>query len=184
MLRYKITSEVIEEPVSLYLAKNHLRVTTDEDDNYISSLISSAREYAEGYHDVSYGTREVLAVADSLMPVFELPVTPAKNVTSVVWKDTDGASHDVTDKYVFDEYSSRLILDGEINYGDSTPVAVNPVEITFTAGMTPRKRTIQAMLIMIGEWYENREASVIGVGVYQLPLSAKQLLEMDRHSDL
>lgn len=184
MLKYKITTDVSEEPITLDMAKAHLRVTTDDDDEYISSLISSAREYAEGYHDVSYGTKEVLAVADSLMPVFELPVTPVNSVTSVVWKDTDGVSHDVTDKYVFDEYSSRLILDGEINYGDSTSVAVNPVEIAFTAGMTPRKRTIQAMLIMIGEWYENREASVIGVGVYQLPLSAKQLLEMDRHSDL
>lgn len=183
-MKYRIVTDVTTEPITLAEAKAHLRVVDDTDNDYISQLIGAAREYAEGYHDCSYGTKTIEAVSDELLPVFDLPVKPAASVTSVKWLDKENQEHDVTSSYALDIYTSNLIQTAEVDADTESFGPLNPVRITYTSGTTPRKRTKQAMLIMIGEWYENREDSVIGVGVYQLPLASKQLLDMDRHPEL
>ena len=45
------------EPVSLNEAKAFLRVDSDEDDNYITSLIKTAREWCEDYQHRAYITQ-------------------------------------------------------------------------------------------------------------------------------
>lgn len=176
------TEEVIVEPVSLELAKAHLRVIDDTDDLYIKQLISDAREYAEGYHHVIYAERSFTDTRDDLPDIIKLENKPATELASVIYTDDEGTEHDVTDNYILDTKKSRLVAKTTLHIDNFA--MVNPVAITYKAGMKPRARTVQAMLIIMGEHYENREASVIGVGTYELKLSVKQLLEMDRHPTL
>lgn len=42
------------EQITLAEAKTHLRVLHDDDDTYIATLISAARQYAEGYQNRVY----------------------------------------------------------------------------------------------------------------------------------
>ena len=48
-LNYRVTTPPIVEPVTLALAKNHLRVDFPDDDTLISGMISAARRFAERY---------------------------------------------------------------------------------------------------------------------------------------
>ena len=42
------------EPITLAEAKSHLRVTFEDDDSYITALITAARQYAENYQNRVY----------------------------------------------------------------------------------------------------------------------------------
>lgn len=55
------------------------------------------------------------------------------------------------------------------------------VRVTWAAGYGPAATDVpaairQAMLLMIGHWFENREASVVGVSVTDLPMAVNSLL--------
>ncbi len=176
MLPYIIRTDVTTEPLTLAEAKAHLRVLSSTDDDYISSLISAAREYAESVHDKTYGTKTVEAVAD-YVGNYELPIRVLSTLTSVIVTDSDGLTHDITSDFYLDPFKSELIYAGN---GISDLAQVNPVHITYVASGSPTKATKQAMLLLIGHWYEHREEATVG-GMAQLPMSAKQLLDLERH---
>ena len=176
MLPYYIKTDVTTEPVTLAEAKAHLRVLGDTDNDYISSLISSAREYAESVHDKTYGTKTIEAVADYVGD-YILPVRGLSSLTSVIATGSDGITHDITSDFYLDPFKSELIYAGN---GVSDLAEINPVRITYIASGAPTKATKQAMLLLIGHWYEHREEAVIG-GMATLPMAAKQLLDLERH---
>ena len=47
MLNIQLITPPVAEPVTLELAKQHLRVDFDDDDGYITGLITAARQYCE-----------------------------------------------------------------------------------------------------------------------------------------
>lgn len=58
------------EPITLVEAKSHLRVIFDDDDSYITALISAARQYAEQYQNRVYVEPDPTVTADE-MPFME-----------------------------------------------------------------------------------------------------------------
>lgn len=46
------------EPITLSEAKAHLRITYSDEDSYIETLITAARQYAENYQNRVYVERE------------------------------------------------------------------------------------------------------------------------------
>lgn len=58
------------EPITLAEAKNHLRVMCDDEDTYIETLITAARQYAENYQNRVYVLNDDSALAED-MPVME-----------------------------------------------------------------------------------------------------------------
>jgi uncharacterized phiE125 gp8 family phage protein len=64
------------EPVTLAEAKQHLRVDTDTDDGYISSLITAAREWCEAYCDETFIHAQYRMTLDSFPIEIELPRPP------------------------------------------------------------------------------------------------------------
>lgn len=182
MLNYKVTTQPTVEPIPLADAKKHLRVLGSGDDGYITDLITSAREYAESYHAKAYANKTITAVAGDLEGIFKLPVSPIINLTSVTYEDIDGDVHDVTDKYEVDNFSypSRLLLKEAIR-PEKELKAFNAVTIVYTAGETPSMKTKQAMLLLIGHWYENREEVIAGTSASTVPFAADALLQQERH---
>lgn len=139
------------------------------EDAYIESLITSAREYCEAFTRRALATQTIEAYFDRF-PItgrLELPRPPLQSVISVKYKDSAGAETTMeanTDYIVDDESNIGAIV---LPYGKSRPsfepYAVNPIRVRYVAGYSesnPIPKSIKrAMLLLIGHWYENREAT-------------------------
>jgi hypothetical protein len=69
MLNFKVTVPPAAEPVSLDVAKKHLRVDFDDDDLLIQALVSAAREWAEIYCKRAFFNQTIVLSLDAF-PLF------------------------------------------------------------------------------------------------------------------
>lgn len=169
-------------PITLAEAKAHLRVTTEDEDTYISALIAAATSHLDGTAGI-LGRCLVSQVWYLLYDTFPtgdlmIPLGPVLSIDKVEYVDPDtldyvtwsSSNYDVdlvsTDAWVLPVNGWPTIAD--------TALAVR---VTFTAGYETIPQAIkQAMLLLIGHWYENREASVVGLMASPLPMAVDALL--------
>ena len=134
------------EPLSLEEVKLHLRNNpgdTSEDKDIIAPLISAAREYCENYCGKSFAEQSITAYPEESGTV-TLPRGPVISVDSVT---VDGEAVEYT---------------ADVRRGTVTVNKPGAV-ITYTAGYEETPYLVrQAMLLLIGHWYTNREAVIQG----------------------
>lgn len=179
-----------EEPISLREAQKHLRVNPGDDDDLIVSEITAAREYCEAFQGRAYVTQawELYLNDWPDLDAIAIPLPPLQSVESVSYKDVDGnvTTLAVDTDYIVDPKAQpgRVVL----AYGKSWPTAtlypVNPITVQFTAGYgapsaVPQKMR-QAMLLLIGHLYENREPVLIGSISKEMEFTLSALLWQDR----
>lgn len=184
----EVYAEPSEEPVTLTEAKAHLRVTSTDDNDYIESLIRASRERAESYLRRSICTQTLEYSLDEFPAEIDLPRAPVQSVTSITYTDTDGVSQTLSASLY--QTNLRGTANGRIKptVDDAWPSTksgvYNAVIVRYVAGYSlpsdspdsiPRAFK-QAILLMVGEMYENREISVVGATVASLPYTAEKLL--------
>lgn len=208
-MRTELVTPPAEEPVSLAEAKRHLRVDFAEDDPYITGLIKAARQVAEmrqnralvtstydRYLDAwpyggGYWNRDIRrrGIGPGWLPSaggvpIELPRPPLQSVTWVHYLDQDGAEQELDPSL----YRVKPGTPGKVEKArDATWPTLGsfdePVTIRFVAGYASAaavpESTKQAMLLLIGQWYQSREAVVIGTVVASLPFAVDVLLGAD-----
>lgn len=134
------------EPLSLEEVKLHLRNNpgdTSEDKDIIAPLISAAREYCENYCGKSFAEQSITAYPE-VSGTMTLPRGPVISVDSVT---VDGEAVEYT---------------ADVRRGTVTVNKPGAV-ITYTAGYEETPYLVrQAMLLLIGHWYTNREAVIQG----------------------
>lgn len=173
------------EPITLAEAKLHLRVDADDDDDLITALIQGAREWAENYTRRSFVQRGLELRMDSFPAEILLPRGPVQSVTAVKYTDSAGSLQTVsTDLYQTDLYGTppRIVLVSGATWPTPKLGAVNAVLVQYTAGYPEPETSPQGMAdnvpaavkaaikILVGYWYENREAAA------QVPMAVKALL--------
>ncbi len=188
-MRYLRTVEPAVEPVSLTEAKLHCRVDLSTDDTLLTALIVAAREYVEEFTRKALITQTWRLSLDQFpLSGLKLPRPPLQSITSISYTDGAGTVTTVSNTvYTVDTDAEpgRLLL----NYNQSWPTpatmaAANPIKITYVAGYglavaVPQKYK-QAILMLVGHWYENREASS-GQSVREIPMAVESLLLIDRN---
>ena len=192
MIGYRIITAVTEEPVTLDEAKKHLRITEDTlsvetlEDALILSLITAAREYCEGFTRRALAEQTFEAYLDRFPrgDRFELPRPPLQSVTSLTYRDSSGTETMMAENtdYLVDLESDvgQIILPYGISWPSFTKYPVNPIKARYTAGYSATneipKSIKQAVLLLIGHWYANREAASAESVSREIEFSVKALL--------
>lgn len=189
------------EPVTLYEAKVHLRVDTDEEDVLLAALIRAARVRCEQFTRRAFVTQTIRYTTDQ-MPEFdgdwlmsersiwadvELPRPPFQSLVAVSYAtDTSDeipltpASYRIS---LGGEEPSRLMLRGP--FIQTLPREFDAMTVDFTAGYGDRGLDVpdpirQAILVTVSSMYEDREGGDVptgtGAGDVALPPLARQLL--------
>jgi uncharacterized phiE125 gp8 family phage protein len=166
-MRINVITPGAGEPVDLELAKRHLRLQHDEDDVLIAGQITAARVHVEsllGYPMVESSMRATL---DAFPCVIALPLCPIGAVSAVTYVDADGAAQTLPGADYKVDQSGRGARIAPA-YGKSWPSTrreAAAVHVDYTAGYALAdvpKPLVAAMLLLIGDMYENAEAQVVG----------------------
>jgi uncharacterized phiE125 gp8 family phage protein len=184
----RVTQPTVE-PVSLSMAKSQCRVDSDYDNEYIMSLIASARQFVEDTLDITLCT-SVWEARYDLFPVWAivLPRTPmqAKNVT-VTYRSGDGTYGTLTSD-AGDFQMDAKTVPGRIyplwaRAGPPTRGDENSVVVRYSAGYGDDGASVppsirHLMMILVAHWYESREPVTYGQGVsaMDIPYTVQTLL--------
>lgn len=180
-------------PVSLVEAKAHLRVDHSDDDALITALIEAATGHLDGWTGI-LGRALINQTWRVDVPAWgyplRLPLGPVQSVTSVAYWDVNN-----TDAvFAAERYSLHTDALGaaiHLNSGSSWPSVYSrqdAIRVTFVAGYGLAAADVpapirQAILLLVGHWYANREAVVSG-NFEQLPLAVNALLTPLRATNL
>lgn len=195
-MKYKITTQVTEEPISLEDAMKHLRVEPfgyplcHPDEEYISSLISVSREWCEQYIRRALATQTVtLALSEFPIDGIRLPLLPIQSVTSINYLDKNNALQTFSSaNYYVDYFDGVIYLDEGASWPEIS-LRENSIMINYVAGytattgenLTPLPNPIRAaIMLMIGSFYENRQEDQLGstkVTFNSLPMGVYNLLQ-------
>lgn len=178
------------EPLSTAEAKNHLRVDTADDDILIDALIKAARERVEDLSHRALITQTWRYSLDAWPEgdVILLPRPPLVSVSQIQYLDTAGSPTTwASSNYIVDTDSEpgRVVLAYGISWPTETLYPSAPIQITYDAGYGAAGSNVpqhlrQAILLLVGHWYENREATVGGAIIREVPLAVESLILQDR----
>lgn len=169
--------------ISLAEAKAFLRVDSDYDDDnsYITSLIGVATNVVEQFTRRRLITQTYNIYYDEFPPYMDLQVGNVASVTHVKYYDTNNTLQTLdTSEYDVDirVKPGRIYQAEDGNFPDTYERA-NSVEVEFVVGSAAsdvEDAIKQAMYIVIGRYYENRQDVVMGTQVNELPLMVEHLL--------
>ena len=183
---YKLVTDATTPVVTVTDAKKHLRVTDNESNSTIESLVAAATKFVQNK------TRRQLINATYRVSmrqfpmgggVIELPRSPASSVTSIAYIDENGVSQTwSSSNYILDSDSEpgRITEAYEQNY-PSTRIQDGGVLITYVAGYGAASTDvpddlIHAVKLILGHWFENREAVITGTISSAISLAVDAIL--------
>lgn len=182
------------DPVSLIEAKAHCRVDIADDDGLLAGYVLAARAHIENETRRAFMTQTWEATFDYEWPSLRiygcyrqrivLPRPPVQSVTSVKYIDTAGVEQTLAS----DQYKVSKSDTGEWYvvpaYGVTWPTVRREMEaitVRFVAGYGSNPGDVpeplrQAILLLIGHWYENRETVNVGNITSELPMTVASLV--------
>ena len=178
------------EPLTVAEAKLHLRVDISDDDVFIGTLITAAREWVEAYLDRTLITTQlILRAAEFPTEELELarpPMATAGTATAVV------ITYTLADTTTATLSTALYRVDRTTTPGNVAPVIngtwpsdviedANAVAVTYWAGYGPTSASVpatirHACLMLIGHWYDRRSAVLTGTISKPIEFAVESLL--------
>lgn len=185
----KIITAPTIEPVTLAEAKAQCRVDISTDDALLMSLITAARIYCERTDWRAYLTQtiELWLEAWPADDRIVLPRPPLQSVSKIEYYGTDDTKYTLAGTvYGVDANSTPGAV--RLKYNQAWPAtslrSYSAICVTYVAGWTNPEdvpQTIrQAMLLLIGHWYENRENTTVGAVSRSIEFGVQALLGIER----
>ena len=190
----KLITAPAVEPVSSAEAKLHCRIDTSADDTLITMLITTARRTVEADSGRAMITQTWELVLDAFptKTSIKLPLPPLQSITHIKYYTNATPSVEATfasTNYlvsVDDPYGGLIVLKDSASWPSITdPLEKGAVRIRFICGyglaVAVPETYKQAMLLLIGHWYENREAiAITGAVPKDIPLAYESLIWQER----
>lgn len=163
----RVVTPPTAEPVDLPTAKSHLRVDFSDDDTFLTYQLEAAREYIENAIGWALMTQTIVQTWDEWPWPFDQPLIlarqPLQSVTSLQFIDSSGGAQTVAPaNYVVDLYGDPPRIApafGQLWPGTALQPIVS-ITATYVAGYPDAnsvpKQFKQAILLMLGAWYDNR----------------------------
>lgn len=165
------------KPVTLAVAKAHLRIDGTDEDATIDRLISAATAQVQHITQRALVTQTWRLTLDAFpCGAIKVPMPPLKAITAFTYIDANGVEQTLTGYQVDNSGLIGRILPA---YGTSWPAArcqPQSLKIDFTAGydVVPDD-VVAALLLIVGHLDQNREAVTAGPAI-ELPLGVEALL--------
>ena len=173
------------EPLTLQEAKDHLRFTDSSEDTLISALIVAARQHIENLTGRALITQTLELQLDGFPATRKilLPSSPVQSVSSVKYYDTDGAlqTWSSTEYQVVTSQIVPVIAPASgYDWPETDTDTLASVQVRYIAGFgnaaaipEPIK---QAMRLLIGHLFTNRESVVVGTISQIVPKTVEHLI--------
>lgn len=176
-MRYQRAAEPTDTNfISLSNLKNYLRVDGADDDTTLGFLLTSARQACEEYTGRLFGSGTVTYYLDSFVDS-PFPAGPVTAISSVQYYDIDNVLQTLSTA----RWYADLVGTPQRIAFDAPPAVYldryNQVIINATAGhSTVPGPILQAIRILAGHFYENRQAVLVGTISSELPIGVHALL--------
>jgi uncharacterized phiE125 gp8 family phage protein len=148
MWQTKIVTDVTKEWLTSVDVKEALRISFDDDNQYIKELINGARKAIEKHCGISIGTQSLQSILDCFgYEEIEIPFGPVQTLSTVKYKTSYGEYTTNTDDYDVDGLEFKTF----------TPFITGRWELTYTAGYSTIPYDLKnAWIRLVGYYYENR----------------------------
>ena len=179
------------EPLSLTEAKKHLRVDVNDDDALIWEYLKAARRELENKNSLAFMTQTWELLLDDFPcdgeSIIIADKRPLQSVTSIKYIDIAGVEQTLSSaKYTVHKSG----IEGEIAlaYNEVWPSVRcqrNAVTVRFVAGYSSDAEDIpdhckQALRLVLGHYYENREDTIVGTAMNHIPAGAAALMASEK----
>tara|TARA_R110001599_G_scaffold92283_1_gene241833 strand:+ start:125 stop:700 length:576 start_codon:yes stop_codon:yes gene_type:complete len=183
MKTYQVITAASTFPVSLTEAKSHLKVDTSADDTYITSIIKAATQLSEEYTNRFFIDTVIEQTCSDFAQLQTLFKSKVSAITHVKYYDSNN-SLQTLDTAVYDEqldYEPSQIQLAENKSFPSITKRNDAVVAKYTVGYGAASDVPeiikQAILLTIGNFYQNRASVITGRTATELPMNVKWLLD-------
>jgi uncharacterized phiE125 gp8 family phage protein len=184
-----------ELAISVADCKRHLQIEAIETyyDSDIEAYIRTAQEYVEEWTNLTLFQTTITAkwnrFPEAPVEPLRLPAWPVSDVTSISYRNTDGTSVNLsktTDVQLSLQSVPSFVQPLPNSEWPETQVdRVDAVTIVFVAGYGTTSATVphrirQAIKLLVGHWFKNREAVLTGTISKEIELAVHSLLNQIR----
>jgi uncharacterized phiE125 gp8 family phage protein len=180
-----LVTPATESVLSLQEVKDHCRVDGEADDLVLTGLLAAATEQAEIDFDRALMRKTYRLDLPRFYPCIGLPWPPLSSVQFIKYYDFDNALQTLDE----DVYAVDFGVEPSqvrAAYNQTWPTTYrrhDAVQITYDVGYETAEEVPQlqkqAVLLLIGHWFENREA-VSADGVKEVPLAYQSIVQACR----
>lgn len=180
-----VTTPPSDEPVSVEEARAQCSIAADDDtfDLELGIYVQAAREQVEAYTGLKIMAQTVSLKASCFGDLERLPTAPIASIASVKYLDTDGAEQTLDAAVYEDHLEAELQPEVRLKVNQTWPVirqVSDAVRVSAVAGYANAAAVPAAlklaMLLMVGDWFANREDTTPG-RLERMPNGAATLLE-------
>jgi uncharacterized phiE125 gp8 family phage protein len=161
--------------------KNHLRVTSSDEDSLVNSYRNAACQFVENYCNTRLTSQSVYFYAQAFGAIGEFQIGPVISVSAVEYKTSKTGSYITLDSANYYVEKARVPALIKFMTAPSTDGdALAPIRVTATCGYsTTPEPLVHAVRLLVAHYFENRQAAEVG-NIKEIPLGIKSLLNTYR----
>tara|TARA_R100000655_G_C2981256_1_gene191849 strand:- start:850 stop:1431 length:582 start_codon:yes stop_codon:yes gene_type:complete len=181
---FKVNTPASTAIITTAEAKSHLKVDTSADDTLIDNLVQAATDSAQKFTNRFFINTVIIQYGDIWNDILVLFKSKVNSIEHIKYYDSDNTLQTLdTAIYLSDmnHQPARIGLSPNKTFPKLAD-RINAVEVKYQVGYGTGAVDVpqgikQAVLLIVGNWYENRQQVVIGRIATELPKSAQYLLE-------